>query len=116
MIRSIFVAGQSSLRSWQPDDPTSFAETISLDIGERRNGGADTFSIRVATPKGLMALEAQEGVVATRPLLVVDRYDLEALMQWLTRTVERCARDAWTESVAELRRYFAWEYDDYTVR
>jgi hypothetical protein len=61
VIRSVSVWGHPNIRTWQPDDPGAIAEVVSLDIGERSKDGADTFTIRVATPAGLAALEAREG-------------------------------------------------------
>ena len=113
VIRSVSVWGHPNIRTWQPDDPGAIAEVVSLDIGERSKDGADTFTIRVATPAGLAALEAREGIIATRPLLIMERYELDDLLRWLERTVAACARDSWSDSVESLRRHFGWEYDGY---
>lgn len=113
VIRSVFVWGHPNIRTWEPDDPGTIAELVSLDIGERSKSSADTFSIRVATPAGLSTLEARDGILATRPLLIMERYDFGNLWRWLERTVAECEADTWLASVENLRRYFAWEYDGY---
>lgn len=82
-----------------------------VDIGERAKESADTFTLRVATPAGLAKLESRDGIVATRPLLVMARWDHDDLWRWLEHTVASCERPLWTHSVDALRRHFDWEYD-----
>ncbi len=113
VIRSVAVGAQN-IRTWKPDDPGAVAMVVSLDIGPRQGRGeaADTFWIRVATPAGLALLEAHDGIVATRPLLVIERYNFDELMVWLENTVAECADVDWPTSRERLRRYFGWEYDN----
>lgn len=113
VIRSVSVWGHPNIRTWTPADPGAIAEVVSLDIGERSKDAADTFTIRVATPAGLATLEARDGILATRPLLIMERYQFADLWRWLERTVAECERGSWSESVESLRRYFGWEYDGY---
>lgn len=113
VIRSVGVWGHPNLRTWEPDDPSTIADIVTLDIGLKDKKGADSFTLRVATPAGLDQLEDQDGIIATRPLLVMRRYDYDALWAWLERTVASCEADSWTACVESLRRYFGWEYEDY---
>lgn len=113
VIRSVSVWGHPNIRTWQPDDPEKIAETVTVEIGERSKDSADQFTIRVATPAGLAMLEARDGIVAMRPVLVMARYDFQDLWRWLETTVVHCERDSWTHSVEMLQRYFQWEYEDY---
>jgi hypothetical protein len=113
VIRSVSVWGHPNIRTWQPDDPDTIAEIVFIDIGERSKDSADQFTIKVATPAGLATLEARDGIIATRPLLVMKRYDFGDLWRWLEHTVAECERESWTYSVESLQRYFLWEYDNY---
>jgi len=113
VIRSAGVWAHPNLRTWEPEDPASVAETVLIDIGERDKKSADSFTLRVATPAGLDRLDARDGIIATRPLLVMRRYDFDDLWRWLERTVASCEADSWSACVENLRRHFAWEYDDY---
>ena len=113
VIRSVWVWGHSNIRTWEPDDPGTIAEVVHLDIGEKSKKSSDTFSIRVATPAGLSTLEARDGILAIRPLLVMQRYDFGDLWNWLESTVAKCEKEDWLASVESLRRYFDWEYDNY---
>lgn len=112
-IRSVSVWGHPNIRTWEPDDPNTIAEIVSVDIGERAKQSSDSFSIRVATPNGLLNLEPQAGIIATRPLLIMSQYSFAELWQWLETTVAKCEKDTWSASVESLRLYFDWEYQDY---
>jgi len=116
LLRTLSGWGQPNLRNWSPEDPETIAEWISADIGHRTRQGNDTFSIKVATPAGLKLLEANEGIIAMRPLLVIDRYDFGSLWRWFEATVARCDGPDWSACVEKLRLYFNWEYDDYVER
>lgn len=112
-IRSVFVGECPNIRNWQPEDPQRVAVMVCVDIGPKTRKGADTFCIRVATPDGLHAMEAKDGILATRPLLIMHRYDFNDLWRWLERTVAACEAETWPACVEKLQRYFDWEYDGY---
>ena len=111
VIKGIEGSSHGKLRGYMPDDPAVFHEFVAVKIGEKPGKGADDFFIRVATPAGLAALEDQQGVIASRPLLVMREYNFEDLMTWLDSTVSSCQGDSWSASVEKLRRFFDWEYD-----
>ena len=114
VIHSLSTWEHPKLRVWQPADPTTFAETITAAIGHRTRAGSDDFSLKVATPKGLATMPARAGIIATRPLLVMERYDYDELWQWCEETLARCDGADWKECVEKLRLYFTWEYENYT--
>jgi hypothetical protein len=116
IIKAVGVWGHPNIRTWQPDDPAVFAEVVSLDIGPKSSKAADSFSIRVATPAGLANLDSKDGIIAVRPLLVMDRYDYDNLWRWLDEKVSECDAETWPGCVEKLRLYFGWEYDNYTLR
>ena len=87
-----------------------------LDIGPRREAWANTFTLRVATPKGLSRLNANAGILATRPLLIMKSFDFHDLWAWIEKTVASCERDTWLDCVGELRLYFSWEYEGIAYR
>jgi hypothetical protein len=104
-----------NLRIWQPEDEEVFVMFISIGIGRKGKKGSDDFSIRIATPKGLMNLESDDGIIATRSLLIMERYNFQSLWRWLEKTVASCEGSTWPECVEKLRYYFDWEYHDYQV-
>ncbi|MDE1461051.1 Imm8 family immunity protein [Spartinivicinus poritis] len=111
IIKSVFTWDHVNIRTWEPINPNVIAETVYIDIGPDTKKRADSFSIRVATPAGLSNLEVHEGVIATRPLLIIDSYDYDNLWAWLVKTVKSCESNTWNASVEKLRLHFDWEYD-----
>lgn len=113
ILRGLSAWGHPNLRTWQPEYPDNFAEVFSADIGHRRRPGNDTFSIRVATPAGLAGMESREGIIATRPLLVIDQFDYGHLWNWFESIIARCDAEDWMVCVERLRLFFDWEYDGF---
>ena len=121
VIKSVSVWGHPNIRTWEPEDPNKIAEVVFIDMGPRsgKTGSvkaANTFYIRVATPNGLTTLEAKDGILATRPLLIMQRYDFNNLWNWLEKTVATCEADTWPACVDKLRLYFDWEFSNYQER
>lgn len=113
IIRSVSTWTCSNIRVWEPVDSECVALTIDLEIGcENRKNGTERFSIGIATPKGLSTLAVEDGIIAQRAALVMNKYDYDDLWNWLVKTVKSCEADTWNESVGLLRLYFDWEYDD----
>jgi hypothetical protein len=110
VIHGVHCWNHPSKETWVPDDPSDVAEELIVDIGTGQKG-ADMFTIRVATPKGLAGLSARDGIVATRPLIVMDRYDFGLLYARLQKIVDTCEGATWRDCVDELRIYFLWEYE-----
>jgi hypothetical protein len=105
-----------NLRAFEPEDEEAFSETLFLDIGEKGKKGADTYTITVATPKGLLKRIPENGILAERPLLVMAKYNFQELWQWLEKILARCEGAQWSDCHDRLKCYFAWEYDDYKKR
>lgn len=116
IIKSVGVWGNPNIRTWRPDNPDVFAELVLLSIGPKPGKGADTFTLRVANPAGLATLNVKDGIIASRPLLVMDRYDFDNLWRWLEERVATCDGNTWPEIVEKLRLYFEWEYDSLTAK
>jgi hypothetical protein len=113
-IRSIGIETHANARTWQPDDPDRVAARALVDIGPKKSKGADTFSVRVATPLGLAELKDRGGIIACRALVVMRRYSFDDLYNWLEATVASCEDDTWSACVDRLRLYFDWEFENYT--
>jgi len=113
VIRSVSVWGHPNIRTWEPSDPGVMTEVVHLDIGPKSGKGADAFTLRIATPAGLSSLNSKDGIVATRPLLVMSRYDFGDLWRWLEKIVSECEAESWPASVQRLQRYFDWEFEGY---
>lgn len=114
VIHSVSSWDHPNIRTWEPEDPSDIVEDLTLHIGARGGKGTEMFTLRIATPAGLSKLCAKDGIVATRPLLVIDRFDFHSLWAWLERTVKSCEGETWLDCVHELRVYFMWEYEGLT--
>ncbi len=114
ILRGLSAWGHPNLRTWQPEYPDNFTEVILVDIGHRSRAGNDTFSIRVATPAGLASLESRDGIIAMRPLLVMDQFNYDYLWSWFESITTRCDGGDWMVCVERLQRFLDWEYDGYT--
>lgn len=111
VVHSLSTWEHPNLRLWSPPDPSVVAETVTAQIGHRKSKGSDLFTVRVATPKGLASLTARDGILATRPLLVMERFDYDDLFRWFEATLATCDGDEWKVCVEKLRRHLDWEYD-----
>lgn len=112
VLHSVATASIRNLRTWSPEDPEVFCETLYLYIGPGpRSHGTNIFTITAATPKGLMARGAVNNIICEGPMLIIQVYDWTTLWSWLDRTVRACLAPTWDESVQRLRRWFRWEYD-----
>ena len=114
-IRSMSTWEAPNLRVWCPENDLCFAQSVTLAIGPKPGNKTDGFSRRVATPAGLAQLEAEEGILASGPVLILVRYDFDILWNWTTRVVRSCESTTWPYCVENLRRYFSWEYDGYKI-
>ncbi|CAE6834941.1 hypothetical protein R75465_06442 [Paraburkholderia aspalathi] len=113
IIHSIHAGNGDNLRTWVPENELVVSEFIYISIGEKGKKTGDGFSIRVATPDGLRQLAPENGILATRPLLVMVRYSFGDLWKWLNDVVSSCEGETWIECVENLRIYFNWEFDNY---
>jgi Immunity protein 8 len=103
-----------NLRTFYPEDPETVTFILQIDIGPRKKGGSDSYTIRVATPQGLALLPVQEdGTIAYGKLLIIARYDYDTIWKWLEATVDRCEANSWEGCVENLRDKFHWEFEGY---
>nr|WP_216669746.1 Imm8 family immunity protein [Corallococcus exiguus] len=109
-----------NIRGWEPDDPDVVATFIFINIGPRTRGkGAqdqvkksDTFSVMLATPAGLDTRETKDGILLSgSKVVVMRRYDFDALWRWLELTIASCEGATWEECVDKLRVHFHWEFE-----
>jgi hypothetical protein len=46
VINSVSVWGHPNIRTWEPDDPKTIAEIVTLDIGPKSKKWSNSFSLR----------------------------------------------------------------------
>lgn len=95
-----------SLQQWEPVNPKSVALTMCLIIGWDDNAGADDFHVHVVTSDLRSRLPRRSGA-----WLFVDVFDWKDVLSSLLDILRKCERSTWEESLVELRKRFAWEYE-----
>lgn len=113
VIHGAHIGGHTHFRAWVPGDDRDVLETVVLSIGGGSGKRTDEFWIRVATPAGLARAEAHEGIIASRALLVLERYDPDLLWRWLESIVAACDASDWMHCAEQLGRHFDWEFHNY---
>lgn len=95
----------------KPEDETNFFVTLRIRIGTEGGLGADDFFLHVCTVEWLAQnmWTSQWG----RHLLIVRRYNSEAISADISSYVEQCSGTSWDAIAAKLARMFAWEFEDY---
>ena len=111
VIKGVGVEYYPNIRNWHPEDPKKISTYVMVDIGVKSRKGSDSFIIRLATPDGLKEENAVDGVIANRPLIIMNEYSFDDFWRWLERTVKSCEADTWLECIAKLEKYFDWEFD-----
>ena len=114
VIRSISTWAAPNLRIWFPEDDLCFADTGGLTIGPHPGNKTDSFYLRVDTTAGLATVQPDDGIVAAGPVLILVRYDFDILWNWVSHVVKKSEAASWSECVENLKRFFAWEYDNYS--
>jgi len=100
-----------NLRTWVPENPRVFDRCLVVSISPKGTTTTQNFSIRVATPAGLENAEAENGIISSRGLVVMEQWSYEALWEWLNKIVSSCEDHSWNQCIQKLRKYFDWEND-----
>jgi len=103
-------------QNYKPEDPEDFRCTFGLTIGPMNNDGGEQFYLSVCSP-GWVSRECQNsGFFWGRNHLVVPHYNLEMIRKVISKWVESCSGDSWSEVVGKLSRIASWEFDHYQAR
>jgi len=76
--------------------------------------GEESFDLTVCDPAWLSGRADADGVVDGRHLLVMNGFDWDVLLGYLSRRVEACKGSSWEEVGAQLARLGYWEFEDYS--
>lgn len=94
---------------WQPQNPQEFVVGLDLWIGVSNDPSvAEYFQFEVASPAGRRAarIDTSDGY---RRYLVVDRFDWDQIVTYITDRVAGATGDSIDDIVIKLSRYFFWE-------
>lgn len=113
-IKAIYSFDIEDLETYKPPDATSFAFHLRLIAGPQSEPGEESFDLRVCTPNWLLENHAREDVIIGRHLLIVMEYDYQRILKTITKFLETCTGNTWTEVAEKLGRLGYWEFEDYT--
>lgn len=90
-------------------------EISSIDENGTPSNGSNPFYFTLTTP-GFLKLNAsasKEYLLAQNRALIIGHFDCDRLVSSLNDNISKCCKNTWEDSIAELLKYFEWEYEDY---
>ena len=96
-----------------PEEIENFGCTFGLKIGPGNSEGDELFYLTVCSPRWLAKAAEEDGFLWGRHHLIVPEYNLKSITAIITKFVERCSGESWTEVAGKLSRNVAWEFEDY---
>jgi hypothetical protein len=113
-VKSMWIdSASTSLENYLPEDPSCFGLWVEFRAGFVNTAGADDFRLFVCTPEWLKKECCRNKVIWGRHMLIVSRYDLDAMAAEIALCVENCAGDDWNAIAGTIARFAAWEFEDY---
>ena len=75
--------------------------------------GINLFYFTLTTPEALLEKPEINFLLVKNRTIVVRYFDYEKFILEIKQIVLNCYRPTWEESIAELLKYFGWEYENY---
>jgi hypothetical protein len=101
------------LRHYLPEEPADVGILVQALVGPKGAPGEESFDVVVCTPRWLSRYVREHGPLAGRHYLVVDRWDQDMVLGWLTEAIEAEEAPNWPALGARLGRIGKWEFEDY---
>ncbi|WP_147279719.1 Imm8 family immunity protein [Moraxella lacunata] len=101
------------LKDYYPENPNDFCINISMEIGIFGQEGTDYFYTSICSFDYLNQLKGQQKTFHQRELIIMEKYDYQAIMAHLNRIVTMYDENDWHTLANQLNKYFLWEFDDY---
>ena len=106
-VRNIFSTDiDCALEEWPPDDRRCVRICLYLVIGWDNDCGTNDFHLAVITNDLRRHTERRQ-----HSTMYIDEFDWPKLKNSILHVIAKCERLTWDESVDELRKRFAWEYE-----
>ena len=99
--------------TYYPEDPESFAFSLTLAIGELGSAGANDFDITVATPEFLRNQYLGDKSYLLRHYLLVKEYGFECILAMVTKYVNSLEAETWEQLAQKIGQVARWEFEDY---
>jgi hypothetical protein len=101
------------LDQFLPDDPEDVGVLIQVLVGPADGPGEESFDVMLCTPNWLKSWIRSHGPTIGRHHLIVERYDLEQIRQYLSSVIEAEHGNTWQELASRISRIGKWEFEDY---
>lgn len=75
--------------------------------------GEESFDVTVCSPEWLAERCREQGFVVGRHHLVVDEFNVGAVLDTLSKLVQNCHGETWQEVAEQVSRIGYWEFEDY---
>lgn len=110
-LRDLYSPDVPDLRNPNLPENAAFCVPLEADFGAVGEEGQDQFNFLVCNPRWI-AEKAEKGVLTGMHLLVVERFDLAKITEFLSTIAEQTIGSDWTEIAGKLGRYGRWEFAD----
>lgn len=112
-LRRLHSPDTPDLQSYSPVHPEHFGILVQAMVGPKGGRGEESFDFMVCSPTWLGDRAAEEGCVAGRHHLVMNRFDAEVLRGAIEDLCNRAIGADWARVAAILARFGKWEFEDY---
>lgn len=103
------------LQEYCPENPHDFCIDISMTIGILGQEGGEYFSAEVCSFDYFMQLKGQQKTFCKRDLIVVQKYDYQAIMGHIHHIIAMYDEPDWDSLAHQLNKHFLWEFDNYKL-
>jgi hypothetical protein len=107
--------GAEDLFSYRPEILDNFCIWLTLSIGATSRDGSTLFSVGICTSNWLKSQMTSQKIMPLRHLLLVEKYDYEAIKVAIIEIINNAQRETIEESYCVLAKSFAWEFEAYQV-
>jgi hypothetical protein len=112
-VRQIYSLEVPNLEAYIPEVPEIFYVPLRLIVGPRGEEGEESFDVGVCSPGWLSRVCEKDGFAVGRHFLIVNSFDWPLIKSVLTKLIERCHGNSWTEIAEKVGRIGYWEMEDY---
>jgi hypothetical protein len=100
------------LPAWMPEGE-DFAILIQVMAAPEDSEGEESFDLTLCTPGWITHALTTEKIMMGRHLLIVQSFDYQQVLSYITNYVTSCEGDTWPEVADKLGRLGQWEFEDY---
>jgi hypothetical protein len=95
----------------ESEEEKDFFVSITLAIGPENEEGADLFYFYVVSPARLVKILSGKSFVLGKDKIILEKFDQNLVEREITKILEQCSRNTWSETAQALNRFLFWEYD-----